>query len=54
MMVCSGVLMGWYGADVTPGIFQENFIEMMVTIDALNGSQIPQVFMCLTTGLKPH
>ncbi|QHF39999.1 hypothetical protein PspS34_17740 [Pseudomonas sp. S34] len=83
MMVCSGVLMGWYGADVTPGNFQENFIEMMVTIDALNGSQIPvganllamaisrstyvsidtqqsrasslpQVFMCLTTGLKPH
>jgi hypothetical protein len=25
--------MGWYGADVTPGIFYENFIEMMVNID---------------------
>jgi hypothetical protein len=33
MMVCSGVLMGWYGADVTPGIFYENFIEVMVNID---------------------
>jgi ABC-type transporter Mla maintaining outer membrane lipid asymmetry permease subunit MlaE len=38
MMVCSGVLMGWYGADVTPGIFYENFIELMVTIDVGNGS----------------
>ncbi|PNB75127.1 hypothetical protein C1X64_05730 [Pseudomonas sp. GW456-E7] len=38
MMVCSGVLMGWYGADVTPWIFYENFIELMVTIDAVNGS----------------
>jgi hypothetical protein len=26
-------VMGWYGADVTPGIFYENFIEMMVNID---------------------
>jgi hypothetical protein len=25
--------MGWYGADVTPGIFYENFIEVMVNID---------------------
>jgi hypothetical protein len=33
MMVCSGVLMGWYGADVTPWIFYENFIEVMVNID---------------------
>jgi hypothetical protein len=33
MMVCSGVLMGWYGADVTPGIFYENFIAVMVNID---------------------
>jgi hypothetical protein len=29
--------MGWYGADVTPWIFYENFIELMVTIDAGNG-----------------
>jgi len=33
MMVCSGVLMGGYGADVTPRIFYENFIEVMVNID---------------------
>jgi len=26
--------MGWYGADVTPQIFYENFIEVMVNIDA--------------------
>jgi len=25
-----------YGADVTPRIFYENFIELMVTIDASN------------------
>jgi hypothetical protein len=29
--------MGWYGADVTPWIFYENFIELMMTIDAVNG-----------------
>jgi hypothetical protein len=34
MIVCSGVLFVGYGADVTPGIFYENFIELMVTIDA--------------------
>ena len=39
MIVCSGVLMGWYGADVTPWIFYENFIELMVTIDAVNGGE---------------
>jgi len=39
MRVCSGVLMGGYGADVTPRIFYENFIEMMVTIDASDGSK---------------
>ncbi|CAI8703528.1 Secreted protein [Pseudomonas sp. IT-196MI5] len=33
MMVCSGVLVGGYGADVTPGIFYENFIDVMVNID---------------------
>jgi hypothetical protein len=38
MMVCSGVFIGWYGADVTPRIFYENFIELMVTIDGGNGS----------------
>ncbi len=32
-MVCSGVLVGGYGADVTPGIFYENFIDVMVNID---------------------
>jgi hypothetical protein len=31
--VLRGVL-GWYGADVTPRIFYENFIDVMVTIDA--------------------
>jgi hypothetical protein len=31
--------MGGYGADVTPRIFYENFIEMMVTIDASDGSK---------------
>ncbi|AUG01550.1 hypothetical protein CXQ81_13370 [Pseudomonas sp. 09C 129] len=34
MVVCSGVLFGWYGADVTWRIFFENFIGSMVTIDA--------------------
>jgi hypothetical protein len=37
MMVCSGVLLVGYGADVTPRIFYENFIDVMVTIDASNG-----------------
>jgi len=36
MMVCSGVLMGWYGADVTPRIFYENFIDVMVNIDGID------------------
>ncbi|MGF6110383.1 hypothetical protein [Pseudomonas frederiksbergensis] len=39
MRVCSGVFIGWYGADVTPGIFYENFIDVMVTIDANDGWQ---------------
>ena len=38
--VLRGVI-GWYGADVTPEIFYENFIELMVTIDASNGCQSP-------------
>ncbi|MNI31003.1 hypothetical protein D3C73_848670 [compost metagenome] len=33
--VLRGVI-GWYGADVTPHNFYENFIEVMVTIDADN------------------
>ena len=31
--MCSGGVIGWYGADVTPHNFYENFIEVMVTID---------------------
>jgi hypothetical protein len=37
MSVCSGVLLVGYGADVTPGIFYENFIDVMVTIDGNDG-----------------
>jgi hypothetical protein len=37
MRVCSGVFIGWYGADVTPGIFYENFIDVMVNIDSNDG-----------------
>ncbi|MGF6130113.1 hypothetical protein QF019_005344 [Pseudomonas frederiksbergensis] len=37
MMVCSGVFIGWYGGDVTPRIFYENFIDVMVTIDSNDG-----------------
>jgi hypothetical protein len=33
--VLRGVV-GWYGADVTPRIFLENFIEVMVNIDAID------------------
>jgi len=36
MMVCSGVFIGWYGADVTPGNFYENFIDVMVNIDSID------------------
>jgi hypothetical protein len=36
MMVCSGVFIGWYGADVTPRIFYENFIDVMVNIDSID------------------
>ncbi|QJI45199.1 hypothetical protein HKK52_30990 [Pseudomonas sp. ADAK2] len=39
MIVCSGVFIGWYGADVTPGIFYENFIDVMVNIDSNDGWQ---------------
>ncbi|TPG73890.1 hypothetical protein EAH78_26220 [Pseudomonas arsenicoxydans] len=42
MMVCSGVFIGWYGADVTPRIFYENFIGSMVTIDASNDAPGPR------------
>ncbi|WP_409519667.1 hypothetical protein, partial [Pseudomonas sp.] len=35
--VLRGVV-GWYGADVTPGIFYENFIAVMVNIDVSDGS----------------
>ena len=34
--VLRGVV-GWYGADVTPGIFYENFIDVMVNIDSNDG-----------------
>ncbi|WP_460145273.1 hypothetical protein [Pseudomonas sp. S2_A02] len=34
MVMCSGVLLVGYGADVTPRIFYENFIDVMVNIDA--------------------
>ena len=37
MIVCSGGVIGWYGANVTPHNFYENFIGMMVTIDVGNG-----------------
>jgi hypothetical protein len=33
MSVCSRVLTGGYGPDVTPRIFYENFIDVMVNID---------------------
>jgi hypothetical protein len=49
-MVCSGVFIGWYGADVTPSIFQENFIELMVTIDVGNGAYGP-VSDCIQASL---
>jgi hypothetical protein len=51
MIVCSGVLMGWYGADVTPWIFYENFIELMVTIDAVNGGAGLLRAVCQSTRL---
>jgi hypothetical protein len=36
--------MGWYGADVTPWIFYENFIGVMVNIDGNDGcAAIPLV-----------
>ncbi|AZC94968.1 hypothetical protein C4K28_2240 [Pseudomonas chlororaphis subsp. piscium] len=41
MVVCSGVLFGWYGADVTRRIFFENFIGSMVTIDASDSGEMP-------------
>jgi hypothetical protein len=47
MMVCSGVLLVGYGADVTPRIFYENFIDVMVTIDASNGWNV------FSTGWRP-
>lgn len=36
MVVCSGKLLAGYGADVTPEVFLENFIGLMVDIDATN------------------
>ena len=39
--VLRGVV-GWYGADVTPGIFYENFIDVMVNIDANDDCQNPR------------
>ncbi|ORM49658.1 hypothetical protein B6D51_00525 [Pseudomonas chlororaphis subsp. chlororaphis] len=42
MVVCSGVLFGWYGADVTWRIFFENFIGSMVTIDANDSCANPR------------
>jgi hypothetical protein len=42
MIVCSGGVVGWYGADVTPWIFYENFIDVMVNIDSNDGpSDLP-------------
>ncbi|KAA0959650.1 hypothetical protein FQ185_26265 [Pseudomonas sp. ANT_H12B] len=38
MMVCSGVFLVGYGADVTPRIFYENFIDVMVNIDRSDGT----------------
>jgi len=40
--VLRGVV-GWYGTDVTPEIFYENFIAVMVNIDADDGCQKPQI-----------
>jgi hypothetical protein len=34
--VLRGVV-GWYGADVTPEIFYENFIAVMMNIDSNDG-----------------
>ena len=39
--VLRGVV-GWYGADVTPGIFYENFIAVMVNIDVDDGCVQPR------------
>jgi len=36
MILCSGVLFVGYGAHVTPRIFQENFIDVMVNIDRID------------------
>jgi hypothetical protein len=45
--------MGWYGADVTPWIFYENFIGVMVNIDANDRSRalpVPAVMMRSSDG----
>jgi hypothetical protein len=36
MIVCSKGVVGWYGANVTPWIFYENFIDVMVNIDGID------------------
>ncbi len=51
--VLRGVI-GWYGADVTPGIFYENFIDVMVNIDADDGSQSTAIRSALCTCTKPE
>ena len=39
MIVCSRGVVGCYGGDLTPRIFYENFIAVMVNIDADDGYQ---------------
>ncbi|CAI8903426.1 hypothetical protein EMIT0P171_30277 [Pseudomonas sp. IT-P171] len=50
--VLRGVV-GWYGANVTPRIFYENFIDVMVTIDGIdraNGLPLVNVMMGCSAG----
>jgi hypothetical protein len=52
MIVCSGVLFVWYGAHVTPRVFQENFIDVMVNIDGIDrASGTPLVSVMMWRGL---
>jgi len=52
MILCSGVLFVGYGAHVTPRIFQENFIDVMVNIDRIDrASGIPLVNVMMWCGL---
>jgi hypothetical protein len=57
MIVSSGVLFVWYGAHVTPRIFQENFIDVMVNIDRIDsevGIPLVGVMIRYDSGRNPH